>query len=127
MPNEVIDAIPKTITVRTVYPSGYVEVDDIPLDLAGSLLVRKLSPNGFSWGYEGRGAAQFALALLLRFLPREAALRYYRQLKDSWVRVLPEGSFYRSVPFRQIMERVVSGSGFPGVDQRGEPNEPYMW
>ena len=42
-----------------------VWLDDIELDPAPSLKIHNHSPDGFSWGYEGSGPAQLALAAYL--------------------------------------------------------------
>lgn len=39
----------------------------------------KKSPDGFTWGVVGVGSSALALVILLRFLPRREALRFYQQ------------------------------------------------
>jgi len=68
-----------------------VTVDGKPLDPRFDL--KRLSPTGFEWTYEGNGPAQLALALLAEHLGDDArALRLYQpfmravvaELDNSW-------------------------------------------
>jgi len=68
-----------------------VTVDGVPLDPRFDL--KRLSPTGFEWTYEGSGPAQLALALLADHLGDDAqALRLYEpfmravvaELDNSW-------------------------------------------
>jgi hypothetical protein len=68
-----------------------VTVDGIPLDPRFDL--KRLSPTGFEWTYEGNGPAQLALALLADHLGDDArALQLYQpfmravvaELDNSW-------------------------------------------
>jgi len=68
-----------------------VTVDGVPLDPRFDL--KRLSPTGFEWTYEGNGPAQLALALLADHLESDAsALRLYdafmravvAELDNSW-------------------------------------------
>jgi hypothetical protein len=56
-----------------------------PLDPARSLKVRRHSPTGFEWGYEGSGPAQLALALLLEEIATWRAQKLYQQFKSEVV------------------------------------------
>lgn len=50
-----------------------------PLDPAPSQALRNHSPEGFSWGYDGSGPAQLALAILLDYTgDEELALWHYQ-------------------------------------------------
>ena len=68
-----------------------VTVDGVPLDPRFDL--KRLSPTGFEWTYEGAGPGQLALALLADHLESDAsALRLYdafmravvAELDNSW-------------------------------------------
>jgi hypothetical protein len=68
-----------------------VTVDGVPLDPRFDL--KRLSPTGFEWTYEGKGPAQLALALLADHLGDDArALALHRpfmravvaELDNSW-------------------------------------------
>ena len=63
-----------------------VTINGVPLPLAPSLALRRHSPTGFEWGYEGSGPAQLALALLLAITADTAtALRLYQDFKCAYV------------------------------------------
>jgi hypothetical protein len=70
-------------------PDGYVTVEDQSgqerrLPLGPSLLVRNHSPSGFSWGYNGSGPSQLALALLLDHCrTTEKATKLYQLFKEQ--------------------------------------------
>lgn len=49
--------------------------------LSPRLDLRRHSPTGFEYGYEGSGPAQLALAILADFLDDESALRLYQEFK----------------------------------------------
>ena len=70
-----------------------VTLDGEPLAPAESLALANHSPRGFCWGYSGLGAAQLALAVLLRLGPRDAALTHYERFKDDVIARLPRGDF----------------------------------
>lgn len=54
--------------------------------------VRDHSTTGFSWGYEGSGPAQLALAILCDFLGNtEEAQSVYQEFKSEIVAGLPQG------------------------------------
>ena len=55
------------------------------------------SPDGFSWAYSGSGPAQLALGILLEFLPKEEAKRYYQKFKSDIIAGLPKGDFEMSI------------------------------
>ena len=47
------------------------------------------SPDGFSWGYGGSGPAQLALAVCLKLLPKDEAMKRYQDFKRSVIAGLP--------------------------------------
>jgi Family of unknown function (DUF6166) len=116
--NDILSFFPELITFRCVRLTGAVIVDDIPLDLHGSLQVRNHSPTGFAWGYGGSAPSQLALALLLKYLPPALALKYYQVLKWQWICKLSDGSFYIEVKLRSIMAKVIREVEGP---EEGEP------
>lgn len=62
-----------------------------------SLRLRNHSPTGFSWGYEGSGPAQLALAILLEAgLSDQHAIERYQQFKTAYVRHWPEASYFKT-------------------------------
>lgn len=70
-----------------------VTLDGEPLTPAESQALANHSPDGFLWGYDGLGALQLALAVLLRLGPRDVALAHYERFKDDVVARLPQGDF----------------------------------
>ncbi len=55
-----------------------------------SLKLQNHSPDGFSWGYNGSGPAQLALALLLDVTGDAAmAAHWYQRFKSSFIAKLP--------------------------------------
>jgi|SRR5882672_3876462 len=109
--------IPTSITIHAVWSTSAVFVDNKPLDLEGSIKVFNHS-NSFAWGYGGSGPAQFALALLLLYVPEDKALRYHQQLKDNLIARLPENSFIRDINILDHINRVayqVDGIGQPDL------------
>lgn len=67
-----------------------------------SLKLVNHSPDGFSWGYEGSGCAQLALAILQSLHAKEFALKHYQQFKRDVIAKIPNGP--RQVVF-QITEQ----------------------
>jgi uncharacterized protein DUF6166 len=55
-----------------------VTADGVPLD--PRLDLKRLSPTGFEWTYEGKGPAQLALALLADHLGDDAAALQWHEL-----------------------------------------------
>jgi hypothetical protein len=92
---------PRYATINGVLTHvGYiVHVGDMPLDPADSQAVHNHSPDGFSWGHGGSGAAQLSLAILLHYADRTYALRHYQEFKAAIVSCLP--------PVFTIRERAV--------------------
>lgn len=51
------------------------------------------SPDGFNWGYGGSGPSQLALAILLKFFPKEIASAQYQKFKWDVIAALPQSDF----------------------------------
>ena len=63
-----------------------VTKDDDFLDPAPSQKIWNHSPNGFSWGYQGSGPAQLALALLYDVTrDKDIAVRLHQDFKRAFV------------------------------------------
>jgi hypothetical protein len=58
-----------------------------------SLQVRNHSPTGFSWGHNGIGSAQLALALLLDLTTAEMAVHWYQDVQWHVIAKLPRADF----------------------------------
>lgn len=70
-----------------------VFIDGVELDPTESQLVINHSPDGFNWGFGGSGPAQLALAILLRYVPKEKADQGHQQFKWDVIANLPSGDF----------------------------------
>jgi hypothetical protein len=105
---ELLQRLPQSVTIEGDFTRKTVFVDDGLLNLKRSLKVRNHSPTGFNWGYGGSGPAQFALALLLKYLPEEEATRYYQKFKFEWVASLPQTDFEQTINLRSIMEKIIN-------------------
>ena len=67
---------------KMLWPDG----ESVPLPLEPSLKLRDHSPTGFSWGYNGSGPAQLALALLLDATSDpDKACQFYQEFKWAMV------------------------------------------
>jgi hypothetical protein len=67
------------VTVTSAYGTKFLRIEP-------SLKLQNHSPTGFSWGYNGSGPAQLALAILLDFYgDKEIALAHYQDFKDAFV------------------------------------------
>jgi hypothetical protein len=51
------------------------------------------SPDGFNWGYGGSRPAQLALAILLKFYPKEEAVLLHQTFKGDHIAKLPKANF----------------------------------
>ena len=63
------------------------------LNPSESLAVARYSADGFGWGDGGSGAAQLALAILLRATDRETAVAHYQASKWDVIAKLPHQDF----------------------------------
>ena len=79
--------------VQGVRATGEVYLAGGRLDPAESLAVATHSPQGFGWGNVGPGAAQLALALLLRATDRDTALAHHVAFTWQVIARLPQGDF----------------------------------
>lgn len=101
-------SIPESILLIGNIDENTVMVDGSFLDLESSLKVRNHSSTGFSWGFSGSGPSQFALALLLKYLPENVALEYYQPLKMAYIAYLPQCTFRLGVNLRKIMIEIAT-------------------
>ncbi len=70
--------------------------------------LRRHSPDGFAWGYEGSGPAQLSLAILADFLGNDyRALRLYQDFKFRMIARLPQRERW-ILRDREIAEEVAS-------------------
>lgn len=83
----VSDSIQGEWQTREVYLAGG------RLSPSESLAVARHSAHGFGWGDGGSGAAQLALALLLRATDRASAVAHYQGFKWEVIARLPQADF----------------------------------
>ncbi len=57
------------------------------------------SPDGFTWGYQGSGPAQLALAVLLELVSQDKAVRLHQAFKRDVIAALVQDDFAVSVNF----------------------------
>lgn len=84
-------------TYRGIPPHGVVvDVDDAgkkgfigTYTLAPRLDLRNHSPTGFSWGYDGSGPSQLALAICVDCVGRLRALQVYQIFKADVIATFP--------------------------------------
>jgi hypothetical protein len=85
-PDDTYIADPDTFDVEVHREGGQIEALDPRFDL------RRHSPDGFNWGYEGSGPAQLALALCADVLRDDGrAVASYQTFKRKWVSQQPQG------------------------------------
>ena len=83
----VLDLIQGEWETREIYlPGGRLNPSE-------SLAVARHSAHGFGWGDGGSGAAQLALALLLRATDRASAIAHYKAFKWDVIARLPQADF----------------------------------
>ena len=105
--NEILNCFPEIIKIYAVWSTSAVTIDDEDLlDIEPSRKVYDHSIE-FAWGYCGNGPAQFALALLLRYIPERYALQYYQTFKEMVIAMFPNGTFYFTLNIRDHMARVI--------------------
>ena len=96
----VFDVIQGHWRTREVYLAGG------RLNPSESLAVARHSPDGFGWGDDDSGAAQLALAILLRATDRETAVAHYQAFKWDVIAKLPQEDF--SLRLAKIRDWLVS-------------------
>jgi Family of unknown function (DUF6166) len=90
--------------LRREWATRKVWMDGRPLWPDDSQKAWNHSPDGFAWGYGGRGPAQLALAVLLKVTDRTTALRNYQQFKWEVIAVTPTGRFRHRDRHRKVAD-----------------------
>lgn len=98
--------LPTSIVIEGAMLKNEIRIDGKILRPERSLSVHNHSKE-FNWGYGGSGPAQFALALLLKYVDKDVAQKYYHLLKFEWVAGLPRTDFRKNVNLRQIMIDII--------------------
>jgi hypothetical protein len=104
---EIVALLPETIRVDGDAETREVYVDGKFLDPRPSQAAYNHSPDGFNWGYGGSGPAQLALAILMKYLPKDLAVSHHQSFKFSVVSRFPQGKdFEELVPIRSIVREL---------------------
>ena len=90
--------------IKGYYQDRTVFIDDKELLPVSSQKLKNHSPDGFSWGYDGSGPAQLALAILLEITKDEDfSLKKYQDFKRDIICDLPvEKNF--AIDGKQVLE-----------------------
>ena len=86
-----------------------VFIDNVELTPTRSFKFRNHSPDGFSWGYNGSGPSQFALALLLEATDEKTAVKKYQDFKRDIVSGLSENFTLNASVIYDWMRKNISG------------------
>ena len=81
------------MNIRGRWATQQVWIGEKEVLLDWSLQVRNHSPTGFSWGHNGIGSAQLALALLLELTTVEMAVHWYQDVQWHVIAKLPRADF----------------------------------
>ena len=81
------------MVLRGNFLTKEVWLDGKELKPERSQMVFNHSPNGFSWGYDGSGPAQLALAVMLEFVDKSIALKLYQKFKEEIIANMPQMDF----------------------------------
>jgi hypothetical protein len=92
--------------IRGHWETKQVWIDGREVCPERSMGVRRYSPNGFSWGDGGSGAAQLALALLLELTHEDLALLWYQDVQWHIVAPLAQGDFV--IDSQEIVDCIVN-------------------
>ena len=88
-----------TFKLKGEWQTRRVWLNDRELLPGPSQRVWNHSPDGFNWGFGGYGAAQLALAILLKLCPKEIALFQYGGFKRKVIAGLPQADFEEQLTF----------------------------
>jgi hypothetical protein len=86
-----------TIILKGNFVTRTVWLNGETLDPENSQVVWNHSPDGFAWGYAGSGPSQLALAILLKIMSKEKALKFYQSFKFKEITTLPQASFEKEI------------------------------
>ena len=93
------------INIRGEGKTRKVWIDGRPLRPEKSQRVWNHSPDGFSWGYEGSGPAQLALAVLMSLTDIRTAVQNHQEFKRNVISRFPfEEDFDSDVNVSQYLD-----------------------
>lgn len=102
---EIMNALPENLLVDGDWLTREVHIDGQVLRPDRSQKVRNHSPDGFNWGYGGSGPAQLALAILLKYMPEEIAVKVYQTFKFNVVAKWPQHDFEVTVNLKKEINK----------------------
>jgi hypothetical protein len=111
--------------IRGTWETGTVWIDDRELSPERSLRVRNHSPDGFSWGDNGSGSAQLALALLLELTREDLALLWYQDVQSHIVARLVPDDFV--IDSQEIVDCIVNEVKAEFVSEARSPGGTPEW
>lgn len=83
-----------------------VASEALPLPLR--LDLRRHSPTGFEWGYEGSGPAQLALAMCAAIADDTTSLRVHQVVKSRLIASIPLSSVHWEIDGNRVRDAVIS-------------------
>lgn len=98
-------------TIVGIAKTREVFINGVELLHEESRKVRNISPEGYAWGYEGKGPLQLSLAILLKFLPAPEALR----LTPAFQKEFLAARTNRKEPFCLLVKHIRAWLGSKGV------------
>ncbi len=106
---DILNSLPEKIQVEGEFSTRKIWIDGKPLSPVRSQKVYNHSPDGFNWGYGGSGPAQLALAILLKYLPKEDAQHLYQRFKFRIVGGWPRTDFNTTLYLRETITNLMKG------------------
>ena len=106
-----IDTLPENLIIHGDWEQLRVWIDGTELLPTDSLTIRNHSQD-FSWGYAGSGPSQLSLAILLLYLPLEAAKVLYQTFKHGVVSKWPQADFSVVLNVRGVIEKISRDNEF---------------
>lgn len=100
--------LPTDVIITGEWQSKIVVLAGKQLSPVPSQQIRNHSPDGFNWSYGGSGPAQLALAILLKFMHKDDAQRYYQSFKFQFIGKLPAGNFSVHLNLKDEIEKIIN-------------------
>jgi|GEM_PF-3488676 hypothetical protein len=103
----ILSSLPEAVNITGEIESREVFINGEYLSPVYSQGVCNHSPDGFNWGYSGSGPAQLALAILMKYLPVDYALRYYQEFKFNIIAGIPQTNFDITINLREQVRKII--------------------
>jgi len=107
MTSEQINSLPDNLLVEGNILTGRVTINGKFLDPKPSQDIINHSPNGFCWGYSGSAPSQLALAILLKYLPKNWARELYMQFKFDVIAGWPQIDISLTLNLREEIRKII--------------------